>query len=169
MPHSEVQQQITALKQRIVSLSDAVDQSEAGKLAYAAITQAQSLAREYRAVSPAWVHNVMVNYGLKSRGLCFEWANDLFLRLLDVDLHTIDLHLIVAHVDTPREHNAVAVTARGAEFSTGVVLDAWRHSGHLFFGPVSGDKYPWELLAPERFDPAIQKRLSGSAEISAPN
>ncbi len=160
MPPPEVVQQISALRSRLINLSDSIDATEAGTLAYAAVTEAQNLAHEYRAVSPAWMHNVMVNYGLRSRGLCFEWANDLFLRFLDLNLKTVDLHLIVAHIDTPREHNAIAVTPRDAPFTTGVVLDAWRHSGILFFGPMSGDKYPWELLDPERFDPAIQKRLS---------
>ena len=52
---------------------------------------------------------------------------------------TLDLHWGIARAGTQREHNSVVVTAKGAPFTTGIVLDAWRHSGRLYVG-FRGDR-----------------------------
>jgi hypothetical protein len=156
---SRSREEISSLKMKLMSLGETVDEQEAEQLADRAVIEARNLAREYQVVRPPWLHNVLVNHGFKTRGLCFEWTNDLFIRLLDLDLHSLDMHLIVARMDTPREHNSIALTAHGLPFSSGVVLDAWRGSGRIWCSPVQGDKYPWELLPPERINPEIRKRL----------
>jgi hypothetical protein len=35
------------------------------------------------------------------------------------------------------------VTAKGQPFRDGILLDCWRHSGHLFWSAVAIDNYPW--------------------------
>ena len=90
---------------------------------------------------------MLVNAGLRPRGLCYHWANDLGERLATVPIQTLEIHYVVARRATPREHNAIVITRRGAPFTEGLVLDAWRRSGELTWVPVTSDHYPW-LLAP---------------------
>jgi hypothetical protein len=97
------------------------------------------LARRYRVVRPAIFHNVLVNLGVRQRGLCFQWADDLTVKLQSLGLQTLQLHRGVARLDTRREHSSVVLTAPGQAFDEGVVLDAWRHSGRLFWGDVKQD------------------------------
>lgn len=147
------------LQAEIIAMDAAVSHLEAKRIAKLAVQKASELTEEYKAMKPAWFHNVLVNYGFRERGLCFEWTNDLYLSLLDLRPGSVDLHLVVSKMDTPKEHNAIAVTPRGQSITNGLVLDAWRQSGHLWFGPVKGDKYDWVPLPPERFNPRIKKKL----------
>ncbi|HOC52079.1 MAG TPA: hypothetical protein PKI07_13410, partial [Verrucomicrobiota bacterium] len=45
--------------------------------------------------------------------------------------------------ETRREHSSVVLTAPGQPFEQGIVLDAWRRSGRLYWSGVKEDKYPW--------------------------
>lgn len=108
------------------------------------------LAKEYRVVRPAIFHNVLVNLGLRERGLCFQWADDLSAKLKSLELRTLKVRRGAARLETRREHSSVVLTARGQAFDQGIVLDAWRHSGRLYWCGVKEDKYPWiavEVLA----------------------
>lgn len=132
-----------ALAIRIRSLAPSVREGEAERVATCAYECSRELARQYRVVRPAWFHNVLVNLGVRKRGLCYQWAEDLLARLQTLHLRTLQLHWGMARAGTVREHNCVVVTARGQPFEQGIVLDAWRHSGRLVWKPVSADKYPW--------------------------
>ncbi len=161
LPHEGAasRQEFDLLRRQLLELGKIVQAKEAKALADLAVREALNLAQEYHVVRPPWFHNVLVNHGLRERGLCFDWTNDLFLRLHNLHLRSLDLHLVVARMDTPREHNSISVTAHGEPFNTGVILDAWRHSGRLFSGSLATDKYPWELLPEDRIDPEIKKHL----------
>ncbi len=140
------------LAQRLCALTNTVAADEATLLAATAHSYSLELARQYRAVRPAILHNVLVNMGLRKRGLCFQWADDLYAKLQSLRLRTLDLHRAVARLDTRREHSSVVVTARGQPFEEGIVLDAWRHSGRLYWGEVKRDPHPWievRLVRPE--------------------
>ena len=66
-------------------------------------------------------------------------------RLASLELKSFTLHEGVAYKGSNlREHNTVVVTAKGQEFSIGIVLDPWRNSGNLFWVPVRDDRYPWK-------------------------
>jgi hypothetical protein len=156
-PRPWAEQQSTALCRRITRLSKYVDRKEAESLAETAVQYPILLAQQYRAVRPSWVHNMFVNAGIRERGLCYHWANDLFARLSETPRHSLELHLAVAHMDTRREHNAIVVTAHGQPVSEGLVLDAWRHPGRLWWGTAADDKYPWKPLPRERVNPDLQK------------
>jgi hypothetical protein len=160
VPLSWKESQSASLRDHLARLDPSVNPNEAARLAETAIEQSDSLALEYQAVRAAWVGNWLVNYGWRERGLCYDWPNDLYPRLHALDLQTLQLHLAVAHMDTPREHNALVITATGQPFEHGVVLDAWRYSGRLWFGPASADKYPWSPLPRDRVAPELQKFLA---------
>lgn len=153
------QRQSSALRDRLLQLDSSVDPEEAVRLADVAVAKSADLAWEYRAVRPAWLGNWMVNLGMRDSGLCYDWANDLYPRLAELRLKTLEIHLAVARMDTRREHNALVVNAPGHPFAEGLVLDAWRHSGRLWFGRVSADKPPWRPLPRDRVPSELQKFL----------
>ena len=133
------------LQRELAALVETADAEESHLLAEAAIRQSRSLAAEYRLAHPPILHNLLVNLGLKERGLCWHWTEDLLDRLGELPLPSYQLHWGIAHRGKLfREHNSVIVTARGREFATGIVLDAWRDSGELYWASVARDSYPWE-------------------------
>lgn len=131
------------LANRLRALSVSVDPSEAALAAETACSYSGQLAKEYRVVRPAILHNVLVNLGIRQRGLCFQWADDLSGKLTTLQLRSLKLHRGVARLGTGREHSSVVLTAREQAFDQGIVLDAWRYSGHLFWAGVKEDNYPW--------------------------
>lgn len=137
------------LTRSLIGLASTVDPEEADRLAGIACEYSGQLAGNYRVARPAWFHNCLVNCGLRERGLCYHWANDLEARLQLLPLRSLELHLVVARPGRWREHNAVVVTAVGQSFEQGILLDAWRYAGRLYWIPVKADKYPWQKLTRE--------------------
>ena len=150
---SSVPWRIEHLAHQLRALSPTVTASDASLLALHAHDASADLARSYRPVGPPQFHNFLVNAGVKKRGLCHHWARDLGARLAALQLRTLTLRWGIARGGTLREHNAVVVTARGQRFEEGIVLDAWRHSGRLFFTDVAADRYPWREDRHESFVP----------------
>ncbi|UCF92774.1 MAG: hypothetical protein JSW39_01045 [Desulfobacterales bacterium] len=143
----EYRQRVDALTRDLIALDARSDGNEAELVAATAICYAALLAREYRIVRPAILHNVLVRLRLKERGLCYHWTEDLLTRLEDLKLRSFQLHWGVAHRGSElREHNSVVITAHGQAFAQGLVLDPWRQSGHLYWAPVGADRYPWQPL-----------------------
>jgi hypothetical protein len=131
-------------------LSPTIDPEEAHRLATTAIATSKQLAISYRSVSPAVLHNILVNTGLRERGFCYHWRNDLLRELRKLDLQTVVFHFGTARRGTEREHNCIVVTAQDQSFENGLVLDPWRYSGNLWWCLVREDKsHPWVLLDPD--------------------
>ncbi|MAQ83618.1 MAG: hypothetical protein CMH12_10340 [Maritimibacter sp.] len=141
------QTKIAALTQGILALSPAIDPAEAARIAEIAVEYPlYTLAPRYRAVDPPLVHNVKVNMGIKPRGLCKDWADDLEARLRQEGFQTVDFHRAIANADNIRiEHSTVIVSAKGAAWNQGIVLDPWREGqGVLYWAPVlEDDHYTW--------------------------
>jgi hypothetical protein len=133
-----------ALARELAALAPSVRAEEARELANCACDYPQQLARMYGVVRPALLHNFLVNVGVKKRGLCYQWAEDLLAQLQTLHLVTLQLRWGMARVGTYREHNCIVVTAHGQPFAQGIVLDAWRHSGRLTWTRVFADTYPWQ-------------------------
>jgi hypothetical protein len=116
----------------------------------AAVTQsAYDLGRELRkrwaVVWPPGLQNFLVHKKVKKGGLCYEWADELLLRLNALNLQSIELHWAEAEGGTRHEHNVIVVTAKGQPFMEGILLDNWRFGGRLAWGTVRGDysHHPW--------------------------
>jgi len=138
-------EKVLSLRNDLTALNGHPNLTEAGLLAETAISYSSYLAEEYRLVRPAILHNVLVRMGLKDRGLCYHWTEDLMQRLVLLELKNFQLHWGVAHRGSElREHNSVVVTARGQKFEEGIVLDPWRNSGELYWARVKNDRYPWK-------------------------
>lgn len=140
-------QSAEALENDLVALNHGSARSEARKLAETALQTSAFLTEEYELVRPPLLHNIFVKMGLRDRGLCYQWTEDLMSHLMALELKDYQLRWAVAHRGSDlREHNTVVVTANGQPFEDGLVLDPWRNSGKLYWVVVKKDTYPWEEL-----------------------
>ena len=142
-----------ALTAGLVQLSPSVNPDEARRVAFTAYTTGQQLAAEWRMVWPATMQSFLIHIGKRKAGHCYQYANELLLRLDALKQRTLELHWAECNPRAFDEHNVIAVTARGQPFEQGIVLDNWRHSGRLVWGPVKGDPpYRWEENQAELYD-----------------
>ena len=145
-------QKVSSLQNDLTTLHRQADWAEAKQVAETAIGYSTYLAEEYQVVRPAIFHNVLIRLGLKDRGLCYHWTEDLIKRLQSLSLKSYQLHWGVAHQGSElREHNSVVITGKGQAFQKGMVLDPWRNSGDLFWALIKTDTYPWKELPPEKW------------------
>ena len=144
LPRGDVVEE-AQLRTKLAMLSPTVRVDEAERLAQCAYVTSRQLAREYRVVFPPALNNILINTGGRKRGLCYHWTEDLMLQLDALKLETLELHWGEAFARTFSENNGVVVTAKGQPFRQGIVLDAWRYQGRLYWGPVRKDpeSYPW--------------------------
>ncbi len=161
VPEAKQQTEIAALAEKLSNLSPQVNPAEAQHAADSAVRYPLQLAREWHATPPAVINNVLINSGIHSRGLCFQWADDLTVKLMTLHLQTLELHRGVAHLGTRHEHSCVVLTAPGENFTNGIALDAWRHCGRLNFSSVPADKYPWKEV---ELIPSYREELRAAAE-----
>lgn len=160
-PAAKQQSEAVALAQALRGLSPQVNLAEAGRAADVAVRYPLQLAQEYHAIRPAIFNNMLINWGIHPRGLCYQWADDLTAKLMTLHLQTLVLHRGVARLGTRREHSCVVLTAPGQNFTNGIALDAWRYAGRLNWSPVITDKYAWhEVILP----PSYQEDLRNAAE-----
>lgn len=140
--------QARRLSHDLQTLSPSVQTEEADKLATTAVEQSARLSDAYQPVRLPWFNNFLINRGLRDRGLCYQWRNDLFPHLFRLRTSSLKLHLATSRKGTMREHNSIVVTAAGQPFESGLVLDPWRGSGKLWWGSVKNDtRYPWVPLS----------------------
>ena len=142
---SAEQNKILALKKALMSLGPHIDPQEASFVAREAVMYPMVLANQYQLVSPPLLQNVLVNYGYRKNGLCWQWTRDMGKQLGKKPLKTLDFHHAVAfRRNYWKEHNTLVVSAKGKNVADGIVLDPWRNSGNLYWNFVKRDsKYPW--------------------------
>ena len=146
-PHFEVPEKESAkteeLANQLAGLSRRVDPNEAKLLAECAYATVARLRQEYRMFGTPIFNNFLVYHGLRKRGYCFQWSEDLLLALDALKLKTLELHWGDTHRDTWRENNCLVVTAKGQPFERGMILECWRHFGHLRWNLVLSDQDPY--------------------------
>lgn len=131
------------LANQLARLSRRVDPNEAKLLAECAYATVARLRQEYRMFGTPIFNNFLVYHGWRKRGYCYQWTEDLLLALDTLKLKTFDLHWGDAYRDTWRENNCVVVTAKGQPFDHGMILECWRHFGHLRWNLVPSDQDPY--------------------------
>ena len=119
------------LAKQLTALSRRVDPNEAKLLAGFAYATVARLRQDYRMFGTPIFNNFLVYHGLRKRGYCYQWTEDLLLALDRLKLKTLELHWGEAYADTYRENNCLVVTAKGQPFDRGMILECWRHFGHL--------------------------------------
>lgn len=164
LPPIVEKQRIRDLTQTILNLDDRIDAGEAQRAARISIEYSQELARQYEIASSPVMHNLLVNLGFKSRGLCVDWTADLLTRLKQERFYSLDLHWAIANYETTfsLEHSTVVISAQGDSINQGLVLDPWRYSGELFWAPTLEDSgYVWK---PQAEIHALKRELRESRE-----
>lgn len=103
------------------------------------------LTKEFDLASPPLWHNTLVNLGLRKKGLCYQWADALYVYLEPKHYKDFEFHFAGANIgEYFFEHNALVVTAKGGKVQDGIVIDPWRNSGKLYFSKVNEDReYHW--------------------------
>lgn len=131
------------LASQLAKLSRRVDPNEAKLLADCAYATVARLRPEYNMFGTPIFNNFLVYHGWRKRGYCYQWTEDLLLALDTLKLKTFELHWGDAYRDTWRENNCVVVTAKGQAFERGMILECWRHFGHLRWNLVPSDQDPY--------------------------
>ena len=145
----ERETRVHQLTKILLAQSSKISRVEAEDVAKRSVFFAEDLSRQYKLVSPPLWHNTLVNVGLKKRGLCYEWANDMWTYLHRKVYKSLKIYYIGANIGTYFEHNALSISAKGEDLNHSVIIDAWRDSGRLFFIELKKDKkYEWR----ERLD-----------------
>lgn len=159
--------EIASLEGMILALGPGISSEEAGRAARVALQHTRELAVSYQINgSPLW-HNMQVNMGIKERGLCWHWAEDMEARLLAERLETLEIHRAIANAFNPLriEHSTAVISRKGDGFERGIVLDPWRLGGTLTFVPVLEDpEYQWE----EREEVLAKKRQRTAGRSTVP-
>ena len=135
---------IVTLYQAIMSLGPNIVPREAQFVAREAVLYPKVLANRYKLMSPPLYQNILVNYGQRERGLCYQWTRDMGLQI-NRPMQSLEFfHGVAFRGNMWKEHSTLVVAARGQTVSDGIVLDPWRNSGVLFWSRVKDDKkYPW--------------------------
>lgn len=138
--------EVSQLALEIRALGANVDPEEADRAARIAYQHTRELAIQYQIVDPPLVHNTKVNMGLKPRGLCWHWAEDMEKRLKAENFKTLILYRAIANADNPYriDHSTAIIAAKGTGMHDGIVVDPWRQGGTLFWDQVrDDDRYEW--------------------------
>ena len=142
----DIASQTHDLAYSLESLSMQVISHEASEISSVLITTAIRLSNEYDMMSPALYHNMLVNMGLRDRGLCCHWAEDLHTELRKLNTDSLKVAWLTARQGSQlREHNSIVIYAEGNSWQQGIVFDPWRKAGAPFWTAVIGDEYPWKL------------------------
>jgi len=138
--------QVDDLAQAIQALGPNVDPDEAQRAASIAYSYSQQLTRDWNVSDPAIIHNAKVINGFREKGLCNDWAEAMTARLRRENFRTLQMHWVTSP-PTPLRiiHHSASISAKGAPYQDGIILDPWRNSGALFWAPVKDDtRYNWQ-------------------------
>lgn len=93
-------------------------------------------------------HNMMIDVGIKKRGACKHWAEDLLSYLRTIDRQYFSVTWGEAHARKFTEHNVAVIFPNNGNFKDGILFDPWRTSGIPFWVGVTRDPhYAWREWA----------------------
>jgi len=154
------------LATELTSLSPGVNHDEAKLLADCAFATVTKLRREYRMFGTPIFNNFLIYHGLRKRGYCYQWSEDLLVAFDKLNLKTLEVRWGEYDPNTWRENNCIVVTAKGQPFKRGIMLECWRHLGHLYFGPVASD---WETYVENSAYARRVRERAAAQNVSEPN
>ena len=154
------------LTDELASLSPSVNRDEAKLLADCAFATVTKLRREYRMFGTPIFNNFLIYHGLRKRGYCYQWSEDLLVVLDKLNLKSLEVRWGEYDPNTWRENNCIVVTAKGQPFKQGIMLECWRHLGHLYFGLVASD---WETYVENSAYARRVRERAASSKVSERN
>ncbi|EEE38902.1 lipoprotein, putative [Rhodobacteraceae bacterium KLH11] len=146
MPPPSTGDEVQRLATEIQTLGPDIDPEEANRAARIAYAYTAQLADAYQITDPPLIHNAKVNKGLRPRGLCWHWAEDIERRLDQERFQTLEMHRAIANADNPFriDHSTAIISRKGENMYEGIVLDPWRYGGVLYWAPLPEDsRYDW--------------------------
>jgi len=150
-PSAPAPSNVKHLGQKLQALDAKIPEQEADFLAWDIHHKAEELAERFELVSPPQFHNFLVNVGVREKGLCYHFSDALYIHLKSQGYEHFDFHLVGANIgEYWSEHNALVVVAKGCQSETcilnsGILIDAWRDSGEVYYSRVSEDRsYHWK-------------------------
>lgn len=153
---------------RLVGLSPNVDPEEARRVVALAYTTGRELASKWKMGSSPTIHSFLINVGIKKAGYCHHFATELMLRLDALNLKTLEQHWGESDAGTQTEHNLIVITAKGQPFEQGIMLDNWRRSGRLLWGPLDGDPDHKWFENKDAFNQRLRRKRISTSQQSQP-
>lgn len=138
--------EVARLEAGLLALGPSIDPEEAARAARIAYSYTAVLAEEYEITDPPLIHNTKVNMGLRPRGLCWHWAEDLEKRFEAENFESFDILRAIANSESDWliDHSTVLLAPVGGSLYDAMVLDPWRFGGRLYWGVVPEDtRYEW--------------------------
>lgn len=118
---------------------------ETTMLALEIFLRTEQLKQQYRSFGIAIVHNMMIDLGLRKRGACKDWAEDLLQHVIPLEREFFHVTWGEANPKKITEHNVLVIYPKHAEFKDGLVIDPWRTSGKVFWVYTTRDRhYKWK-------------------------
>ncbi len=143
---AENEQAVQQLSTAITAISNSINLEDAKTVSEVLIAGTTELALNYRMVSPPSYHNLLVHMGIKQRGLCCHWAEDLHKRIQQVNQKSIKFDWVVTkHGSHLREHNSLVLYSANKGWQYGLIFDPWRRSGQPYWVRVGLDKHSWKI------------------------
>ena len=141
---TRTKQEIAEVTKALMTLGPNIDPAEARLLAHEAVNYPKVLANQYNLVQPAYLQNILVNYGYRDNGLCWQWTRDMAKHIQARKWKSFDFFHGTANRRKFNEHNSLVVTAKDKGVREGMLLDPWRDSGKLYWERAADDpKYYW--------------------------
>lgn len=136
--------QIIHLSKLLHTLAKDVKEREAMALSKDIFFKTQALTKEFSLISPPFLHNFLVNIGLRKKGLCYHWSDALYVHL-NGRYPSFEFHFMGANIgEYWFEHNVLVIVAKDGNVEEGIIIDPWRGSGNLYFSKARDDeKYIW--------------------------
>ncbi len=162
------QPSIDGMTRALIALDPSVDPEEAARAARISHEYAADLRVQYKVTDPPLIHNAKVNSGIRERGLCVHWADDIEARLRHEHFRTLYIHRAIAPPRTSFHvsHSAPILSARGQSIFDGIVVDGWRESGTLVWAPVRTDEdYNWRPRT-EVLNAIVEERARRQARLT---
>jgi len=78
-------------------------------------------------------NNFLIYHGIRKRGYCYQWSEDLLIAIDALRLKSLELHWGEYDPGTWRENNCIVCDRQGQPFKQDYA-ECWRHLGHLYFG-----------------------------------
>lgn len=155
-PQLPTHAQTDHLSMQLKALNPATPKAETDRLAADLYATTAVLVKYYRLTAPPLWHNFLVNIGMREKGLCYHFADALFVHLKRGHYPHFAFHLAVANRGKYwSEHNTLLIAAKGKPITEGLIVDAWRHSGRLYVVPFDQDPdYHWQHRR-ERCEPHL--------------
>lgn len=139
---------VVDLKTALLALPPAIQNewidAEADHLAKTVIATIYRLSHDYRILISPRIHNTAIKLGLRQKGYCYHYANDLRQALAERTWSSFSWTWVEGYAGTRRESNAIALFRTGQSFETGIIIDPWRTGSKPYWRAVKGDRWPWQ-------------------------